>query len=193
MKKIVVLSASPRKNGNCDSIVEFAKRQYSNLESIEVDYVNIRDLKNIKNCIGCDSCKKTKKCVHKDDIAEVLNKVYEADGIAFISPIYFNYPPATIKMLIDRLYVFFDPSKGFDIPKDKIKKMLVAFSFGSGPVDEYDKVANTTAFNFMVVGVNDHKTIMLGNQNDKNSFSDKVAKEPEFANQMKSLFDWLAE
>ncbi len=193
MKKILVISSSPRKNGNCDSIVEFAKKQYEGNDSIEVDYVNIRELKNVKNCIHCDSCKKTKKCIHKDDITEVLHKVYEADGITFISPIYFNYPPATIKMLIDRLYVFFDPSKGFDDFKDKIKKMLVVFSFGSGPADEYDKVANTTAFNFRVVGVNDHKTIMLGNQNDKNAFSDKVAKEPEFANKMKSLFDWLAE
>ena len=153
MKKIVVLSASPRKNGNCDSIVEFAKKQYEGVDSLEVDYVNIRDLKNVKNCIHCDSCKKTQKCIHKDDIAEVLNKVYEADGIAFISPIYFGYPPATIKMLVDRLYAYFIFGKGFEVPKDKIKKMLVAFSFGMGPADEYDKVANTTAFNFMVVGV----------------------------------------
>ena len=193
MKRILVLSASPRKNGNCDSIVEFAKKQYEGNDSLEVDYVNIRDLKNVKNCIHCDSCKKTKKCIHNDDIVEVLNKIYKADSIAFISPIYFNYPPATIKMLIDRLYVFFDPSKGFDVPKDKIKKMLVAFSFGSGPVDEYDKVANITAFNFMVVGVNEHKTIMLGNQNDKKAFSEKVANDSEFADKMKKLFDWLAE
>ena len=193
MKRILVLSASPRKNGNCDSIVEFAKKQYEGNDSLEVDYVNIRDLKNVKNCIGCDSCKKTKKCIHNDDIVEVLNKIYEADSIAFILPIYFNYPPATIKMLIDRLYVFFDPSKGFDVSKDKTKKMLVAFSFGSGPVDEYDKVANTTAFNFMVVGVNEHKTVMLGNQNDKKAFSEKVANDSEFADKMKKLFDWLAE
>ena len=55
MKRILVLSASPRKNGNCDSIVEFAKKQYEGNDSLEVDYVNIRDLKNVKNCIGCDS------------------------------------------------------------------------------------------------------------------------------------------
>ncbi|MBR0518412.1 flavodoxin family protein [bacterium] len=193
MKKIVVLSASPRKNGNCDSIVEFAKKQYEGIDSLDVDYVNIRDLKNVKNCISCDSCKKTKKCIHKDDIAEVLNKIHESDSIAFISPIYFGYPPATIKMLVDRLYAYFDPSKGFEVPKDKIKKMLVAFSFGTGPAEQYDKVAHETAFNFMVIGVNEHKTIMLGNQNDKKTFSEKVANDSEFADKIKSLFDWLAE
>lgn len=193
MKKLVFISASPRKNGNCDSIVEFAKKQYENKESVEVDYVNIRDLKNVKNCIHCDSCKKTKKCVHKDDIAEVLNKVHEADGVAFISPIYFGYPPGTAKILIDRLYVYFEFGKGFEVSKDKVKKMLVAFSFGAGPAEEYDKVAHTTAFNFMVIGVNEHKTIMLGNQNDKKAFSEKVVSDSELAGKMKSLFDWLAE
>ena len=141
----------------------------------------------------CDSCKKTKKCIHEDDIAEVLNKVHEADGVAFISPIYFGYPPGTAKILIDRLYAYFEFGKGFEVSKDKVKKMLVAFSFGAGPAEEYDKVAHTTAFNFMVIGVNEHKTIMLGNQNDKKTFSEKVANDSELAGKMKSLFDWLAE
>ena len=44
---------------------------------------------------------------------------------------------------------------------------MFAFSFGSGPAEEYDKVAHNTAFGFTVIGVNEHKTIMLGNQNDK--------------------------
>lgn len=34
---------------------------------------------------------------------------------------------------------------------------------------------------------------MFGNQNDKKAFSEKVANDPEFANKIKKLFDWLAE
>lgn len=99
-KTVLVLSGSPRRNGNsdilCDEFARGAKEAGHSVEKIRVAE------KNIGYCKGCYACKETGKCIIQDDMAEVLQKMIDADVIAFASPVYFYSIDAQLKALIDR-------------------------------------------------------------------------------------------
>jgi multimeric flavodoxin WrbA len=102
-KKVLVLSASPRKGGNsdllCDQFMLGAKEAGNQVEKIF-----LRD-KRINFCIGCGTCKDNGgNCVQKDDMAEVLDQMIGADVIVMATPVYFYTMNGQMKTLIDRTY-----------------------------------------------------------------------------------------
>ncbi|MGN0666617.1 MAG: flavodoxin family protein [Huintestinicola sp.] len=100
MKNILIISASPRKGGNsdtlCDEFLRGARDSGNNAEKIF-----LRD-KKINYCTGCGVCNNTHKCVQKDDMAEILDKMVNADVIVLATPVYFYTMDAQLKTLIDR-------------------------------------------------------------------------------------------
>jgi len=101
IKKALVISASPRRNGNsdilCDQFIQGAQEA-----GHEVEKVFLRD-KNIKYCTGCYVCEKTKGiCAIKDDMPELLEKIIQADVLVFSTPVYFYCMNAQLKTVIDR-------------------------------------------------------------------------------------------
>jgi len=99
-KNVLILSGSPRKYGNSDLLCEeFMKGAADAGHS--VDLIRIARL-NIGYCKGCYACKKGGKCVIKDDMADLLQKMIEADVIVLSSPVYFYAMNAQLKAVIDR-------------------------------------------------------------------------------------------
>lgn len=100
-KKILILSGSPRKNGNSDLLCdEFMRGAIDGGNSVEKIFVAG---KNIGYCRGCYYCQKSGgKCVIKDDMAEVLQKIIDSDVIVLSSPVYFYSISAQLKTVIDR-------------------------------------------------------------------------------------------
>jgi len=100
-KKVLVLSASPRKGGNsdllCEEFIKGARQAGNHAEKIFLKN------KKINYCIGCGVCQENGgKCVEKDDMAEVLDKMIAADVIVMATPVYFYTMNAQMKTLIDR-------------------------------------------------------------------------------------------
>lgn len=99
-KKVLILSGSPRKKGNsdllCDEFMRGAVESGNEVEKIRVAE------KNIGFCRGCYACKNTGKCIIKDDMAEVLQKIIDADVLVLASPVYFYSVDAQLKAVIDR-------------------------------------------------------------------------------------------
>lgn len=99
-KKVLVLSASPRKGGNsdllCDQFIQGAKEAGNQTEKIFLSE------KSIGYCNGCGTCFSTYNCVTKDDMAEILEKMIDADVIVMATPVYFYTMDAQMKTLIDR-------------------------------------------------------------------------------------------
>ncbi len=100
MKKVLVISSSPRKNGNsdilCNEFIRGAEESGNKAEK-----VFIAD-KNINYCKGCGACNVTHKCVQKDDMAEIMDKMVEADAIVLATPVYFYSVCGQLKTFIDR-------------------------------------------------------------------------------------------
>ncbi len=87
-KKILILSASPRKGGNsdllCDQFLRGAKEA-----GHEAEKIFLRE-KEVNHCVACGACLENGgTCVQKDDMAEVLDKMTAADVIAMATPVYF--------------------------------------------------------------------------------------------------------
>ncbi|MBQ2632357.1 MAG: flavodoxin family protein [Kiritimatiellae bacterium] len=105
MKKVLIISSSPRKGGNsdilCDEFAAGAKEAGSTVEK-----VRIAD-KKIGYCTGCYVCQKTGKCAIKDDAKKVIDKMMAADVIVLASPVYFYSISAQLKALIDRTVVVY--------------------------------------------------------------------------------------
>jgi multimeric flavodoxin WrbA len=99
-KKVLVLSASPRRGGNsdllCDEFIKGAQEAGSQAEK-----VFLKD-KKINYCTGCGTCFKAKSCSQKDDMSEILEKMVNADVIVMATPVYFYTMNGQMKTLIDR-------------------------------------------------------------------------------------------
>lgn len=99
-KKVLILSASPRKGGNSDTLCdEFLRGAQEAGHQAEKIFLRDRD---IHYCIGCGVCNTTHQCVQKDDMAQVLDKMVTADVIVLATPVYFYSMDAQLKTLIDR-------------------------------------------------------------------------------------------
>ena len=88
MKNVLILSASPRKEGNSDILCrQFEKGAKEAGHKTEM--IRLYD-KNIGFCRACYFCFNTGKCVLKDDMTDILDKMQAADVIVVATPTYFS-------------------------------------------------------------------------------------------------------
>lgn len=100
-KNVLILSGSPRKNGNSELLCEEFLRG-ADEAGHEVEIVPLFD-KKINYCRGCYYCEEHGgTCAIKDDMAGILEKISEADVIVLASPVYFYSICAQMKAVIDR-------------------------------------------------------------------------------------------
>ena len=98
--KVLIISSSPRKGGNSDVLCDqFAKGAEEAGNHVEKIFINS---KKINFCRGCGVCNTTHKCVQKDDMEEILDKMVKADVIVMATPVYFYTMNGQMKTLIDR-------------------------------------------------------------------------------------------
>ncbi len=113
MKKILLISASPRRGGNSDLLCDEFERGARDAGH-EAEKVFLRDRK-VGFCLGCNVCQRTVPCVQKDDAAEILERMVAADALVFGTPVYFYTMDAQLKTLIDRSVARFREMSGKDI------------------------------------------------------------------------------
>ena len=114
-KKVLVVSASPRKQGNsdmlCDSFIKGAVEA-----GHEVEKIFLSD-KNIGYCVACGTCMTESKsqCSQDDDMADIINKLLYCDVYVLATPVYFYCMNAQIKTLIDRAVPIYRELKNKEI------------------------------------------------------------------------------
>jgi len=100
MKKILIISTSPRANSNSHALAEaFARGARESGNDVEI--ICLRD-KEIKYCQGCLACQKTGKCVIHDDAPAITAKMHGSDVIVWATPIYYYEMSGQMKTMIDR-------------------------------------------------------------------------------------------
>ena len=100
--KVLVLTGSPRKNGNSNTLAdEFAKgAKEAGHEVVRFDAA----FKKVHPCIACDHCGMDGPCVFDDDFEFVRKHIVDADCVVFASPMYYFGLSAQLKLVIDRFY-----------------------------------------------------------------------------------------
>ena len=99
-KKVLIISASPRKGGNSDTLCDEFMRG-----SVEAGHtvkkVRLSEHK-IGYCTGCGVCNQTHHCILKDDMENLLDTMLAADAIVLATPVYFYAMNGQLKTFIDR-------------------------------------------------------------------------------------------
>jgi multimeric flavodoxin WrbA len=103
-KRVLILAASPRKNGN-STILALKAAEGVKAEGGEADVVSLGNLK-IAPCNACDVCRTKPEtgCVIKDDMQPLYKKIEDAQGVIFATPVYWFNVSAQMKLFIDRTY-----------------------------------------------------------------------------------------
>lgn len=102
-KNIVVITGSPRKNGNSfamtDAFILAAEKKGHSVTRFDAAMLKIG------GCRACQTCFKTgKACSFDDDFNTIAPAILHADAIVFTMPVYWYSIPAQIKGVIDRIY-----------------------------------------------------------------------------------------
>lgn len=103
MKHIVILSGSPRKNGNTNLLCR-QFQQGAEEAGHSVRFIPLAE-KRIGFCRACDVCMRSGgACIQKDDMENILCAFQQADVVVLATPVYFYGVSAQMKACIDRTY-----------------------------------------------------------------------------------------
>jgi multimeric flavodoxin WrbA len=133
--KIYAVNGGPRKGHNTAKLLHAALDGASAAacsESVETEIIHLYDL-DYKGCVSCYSCKKIGgksygHCAVNDALTPVLEKLSQADGIIFGSPIYFGNITGKLRSFFERLlfaYFVYDMEYSTLAPK----RMPTAFVY----------------------------------------------------------------
>ena len=127
--KILVITGSPRKNGNSATLADhFIKG------AEEVGHEVVRfdaAFRKVHPCIACNSCGMNGPCVFKDDFEFVREHIVEADCVVFATPMYYFGISAQLKAVIDRFYAI---NGSIHVPKKAVLLMTYANTAASEAV-----------------------------------------------------------
>lgn len=159
MSNIVVLAGSVRKGGNTELITQaFAVGAEKN-NTVEV--ISVADYR-VNPCIGCNTCfeRDGYRCVQKDDMQGIYEKLKTADILVIASPVYFYGVSAQLKAVIDRLHT---PMRN----EFKIKKLALILVGAADLPELFDaiKVQYRLALNFF--GLEDAGMVLVRGAKDK--------------------------
>lgn len=110
-KRVLILSTSPRKGGNSDALADAFLA--GALEAGHLAEKIRLSGKDIRFCRGCLACQKTTQCVIRDDMGAILDKMRQADVVAFATPVYFYEMCGQMKTLLDRTNPLFPAEYAF--------------------------------------------------------------------------------
>lgn len=105
MVKILGICGSPRRKSSYTALqaaLEAAKAQ----GDVEVELVELR-ARNMKPCVHCNKCLRDEsdRCtVFNDDMTELYDKFYEADGVIIASPVYEMSVTAQLSTFFSRFH-----------------------------------------------------------------------------------------
>jgi multimeric flavodoxin WrbA len=68
----------------------------------EIDLIDLADLE-VTPCTACESCSLDGTCVFADDFPAAYDRMLDADGLVFASPVYVDNVSGQMKVFIDRL------------------------------------------------------------------------------------------
>jgi len=106
-KRIVVLSGSPRKNGNTARLTE-AFIEGAEAAGKEISLFRVAGLQ-IGGCRGCGHCFKNQGvCIQQDDMQPILDALRKADALVLASPVYYFSVSAQLKLVIDRFFALLE-------------------------------------------------------------------------------------
>lgn len=120
--KIVVLTGSPRRNGNTNHLAgQFIKgAEEAGHEVYRFDCAQ----RKVSSCIACNRCGMNGQCIFSDDFEGLRPHLVAADMVVFATPMYYFGFSSQLKAVIDRFYALNGQFKG----SEKRSALLMAYA-----------------------------------------------------------------
>jgi len=146
--KVIAVNGSARKGWNTYLLLEKALEGAAS-KGAETEMVNLFDL-DYKGCIGCLGCKRkggeVGRCVIRDGLRPVFDRIAECDAFILGSPIYIGEVSGEMRSFYERLtfqYISYDKER---VPLFN-RKIRTAFVFTTNcPEGMYENVGYTAKF-----------------------------------------------
>jgi multimeric flavodoxin WrbA len=98
--RVVAVIGSPRRHGNTVALVDAALEELERC-GCRCTRIMLAEL-HIAACDGHENCAELAECSHGDDMADILEEVYAADGLILASPVYYENVSSQMKAFMDR-------------------------------------------------------------------------------------------
>lgn len=100
--KVMLFNGSPNIHGcTYTSLHEIEETLQKN--DIETEIFQVGS-KSVRGCIGCGKCRESGKCIFDDIVNKAIDKIKDADGVIFGSPVYYASANGTMISFLDRLF-----------------------------------------------------------------------------------------
>jgi multimeric flavodoxin WrbA len=100
--KIIAINGSPRTIRSTTRKLAQAVLEGAAEAGAETEIVDLCDLR-VTPCTACEGCSFNGICVYDDDVPVIVERMKEADGILFASPVYIDNVSGQMKIFFDRL------------------------------------------------------------------------------------------
>jgi len=142
--KALFISGSPRVNGNTAKITAAIAQGLEN-QGFEVKHISLSEMK-IEYCVGDKSCFTTGTCTHSDDVAAIVDDIYDSQLVVIASPSYWGDVTAQMKVFIDRCTPFCDGNVHRQIRHTQPKGAAVAVRAGRNRAENENLVKTIEHF-----------------------------------------------
>jgi multimeric flavodoxin WrbA len=100
--KILAINGSPRTTRSTTRRLAQFVLEGAAETGTETEMIDLCDLR-VTPCTACEACLLDGTCINNDDVPFLVDRMMEADGIVFVSPVYIDNVPGQMKVFFDRL------------------------------------------------------------------------------------------
>lgn len=175
--KILAIAGSPRRHGNSETLLDWLLDTMQREPDTVVEKVVLAEA-GVNPCRGCNACETLNKCVQRDGMDMLHDKLIEADAIVLAAPIFCMGICAQVKALIDRAQVFRSRKYVLKlpvVPPERKGKRVGVFLSTAGQNWDYvfDAAIPTVKCFYHVIDVRDRdiRTLMVNNVDEKGAIA----------------------
>ena len=166
--KIIGINGSPRANGNTKAALDIMGEVFAQ-EGIDFEVLHIGH--QLSPCSGCFRCAKTHTCTLPDDgLNDMYQRLIQADGVVFGSPVYFASITSGMRCFMDRMGCI-DMNNGRQF-RFKVGVPLVV-ARRAGAVNAIDELVHYINYAQMIIPGSLYWPLVYGNK------PGEVAQDPE--------------
>lgn len=149
-RNILIITGSPRKNGNSDLLAQaFAKgAQAAGHEVVFFDSATDK----VDGCTACDSCWSTgKPCTYDDGFDKLAPMLEKADMLVLCGPLYWYTFSSQLKAAVDKFYSYMVPQSERKLTIKESALLMTAeddrMEAFNGPVETYKTIVDYLKWN----------------------------------------------
>lgn len=103
--KVLAFAGSPRRKGNSETLLDWVLHAMEQEGGVAIEKIALTEA-DVNPCRGCNACEILNKCVQRDGMDYLHDRIIDADCLILAAPIYCMGICAQAKALIDRFQVF---------------------------------------------------------------------------------------